>query len=133
MNEEDIRGKLLLPYIKDLGIDVSEILLERAFKIRLGKTKHATGRSDILCKRHNKNLFVIELKNDSIPITDDDVDQGISYARLLDDIAPFTIVSNGNVTRIFDSISKEELSGKNCGKSTFWKNGFLDMQIKITV
>lgn len=124
MNEEDIRGKLLLPYIKDLGIDVSEILLERAFKIRLGKTKHATGRSDILCKRHNKNLFVIELKNDSIPITDDDVDQGISYARLLDDIAPFTIVSNGNVTRIFDSISKEELSGKNCGKSTFWKNGF---------
>lgn len=124
MNEEDIRGKLLLPYIKDLGIDVSEILLERAFKIRLGKSKHATGRSDILCKRHDKNLFVIELKNDSIPITDDDVDQGISYARLLDDIAPFTIISNGIITRIFDSVTKEELSGRICGQSTFWKNGF---------
>jgi hypothetical protein len=124
MNEEDIKGKLLLPYLNDLGFNVSEISLEHAFSIRLGKKKHATGRSDILCKRHNKNLFVIELKNDSIPITDDDIDQGISYARLLDDIAPFTIVSNGIKTRIFDSVSKQELSGKICDQSTFWKNGF---------
>jgi hypothetical protein len=123
MNEENIRGKLLLPYIKDLGFDVSEISLEYAFKIRLGKKKYARGRSDILCKRHNKNLFVIELKNDSLPITDDDRDQGISYARLLDDIAPFTIISNGIITKIFDSITKEELSGKISVQSTFWKNG----------
>ncbi|PRZ22776.1 type I restriction enzyme HsdR N-terminal domain-containing protein [Flavobacterium granuli] len=126
MNEEDIRGKLLLPYIKDLGFDVSEISLEHAFSIRLGKKKHVTGRSDILCKRHNKNLFVIELKNDSIPITQDDIDQGISYARLLlDDIAPFTIVTNGKITRIFDSVSREELSGKISGQSSFWKNGYV--------
>ena len=117
MNEEDIRGKLLLPYIKDLGFDVSEISLEHAFSIRLGKKKHVTGRSDILCKRHNKNLFVIELKNDSIPITQDDIDQGISYARLLlDDIATFTIITNGKITRIFDSVSREELSGKISGQ-----------------
>jgi hypothetical protein len=124
MTEEDIKGKLLLPYIKDLGFDVSEISLEHAFAIRLGKKKHVTGRSDILCKKHNKNLFVIELKNDSLPITNDDIDQGISYARLLDDIAPFTIVSNGIITRIFDSVSKEELSGKICDQSAFWKNGY---------
>jgi hypothetical protein len=124
MTEEDIRGKLLLPFLKDLGIEVFEISLEYSFAIRLGKKKHLTGRSDILCKKHNKNLFVIELKNDSIPITDEDRDQGISYARLLDDIAPFTIISNGIKTRIFDSISKEELSGKFCNQSTFWKNGF---------
>lgn len=123
MNEENIRGKLLLPYIKDLGFDDSEIFLEYAFKIRLGKNKYARGRSDILCKRHNKNIFVIELKNDLLPITDDDRDQGISYARLLDDIAPFTIISNGIITKIFDSITKEELSGKISLQSTFWKNG----------
>ena len=123
MNEENIRGKLLLPYIKDLGFDDSEIFLEYAFKIRLGKKKYARGRSDILCKRHNKNIFVIELKNDLLPITDDDRDQGISYARLLDDIAPFTIISNGIITKIFDSITKEELSGEISVQSTFWKNG----------
>lgn len=127
MNEEDIKAKLLLPYIHDLGFDVSEILLERAFTIRLGKKKHVTGRSDILCKRHNKNLFVIELKNDSITITQDDIDQGISYARLLlDDIAPFTIVTNcRDTTKIFDSITRRELSGNNFfEQSSFWKNGY---------
>jgi hypothetical protein len=126
MTEEDIRGNLILPYLKDLGFDVSEISLERAFTIKLGRGKRKTGRSDILCKRHNKNLFIIELKSDSISITQDDITQGISYARsLLDDIAPFTIVTNGKSTRIFDSISKKEISGsKISDQSSFWKNGY---------
>ena len=135
MNEEEIRGRLLLPYLKDLGFDISEISLEHSFKVRLGKGIHKTGRSDILCKRHNKNLFVIELKNDSIKITQEDIDQGISYARLLlDDIAPFTIISNGKSTKIFDSISKNELTGKISEKSNFWKNGYTlstDDEIRI--
>lgn len=125
MTEEEIRGNLLLPYLKDLGFNVSEISLEKSFTIRLGRGKCKTGRSDILCKRHNKNLFVIELKNDSISITQDDIDQGISYARsLLDNIAPFTIVSNGKITRIFDSISRQEISEISISEqSSFWKNG----------
>lgn len=124
MSEEDIRGRLLLPYIKDLGIDASEISLEHSFKLRLGKTRHSTGRLDILCKRNNKNLFVIELKNDSVPITQEVIDQGISYARLLDEIAPFTIASNGIVTKIFDTVTKEELTGKIISEASFWKNGY---------
>ena len=95
------------------------------FSIRLGKRKHVTGRSDILCKKNGKNLFVIELKNDSIKITQSDIDQGISYARLLlDDIAPFTIVSNGKQTRIFDSITRKELKGNISDQSVFLTNGY---------
>ena len=125
MTEENIKNKIILPYIKDLGFDISEISFENTFSIRLGKTKRATGRSDILCKRHNKNLFVIELKSDSISITQDDIEQGISYSRLLlGNIAPFTIISNGKTTRIFDSISREELSGNISDQSSFWKNGY---------
>jgi len=136
MNEEEIRGNLLLPYLKDLGFETSEISLERSFKIRLGRGVQKTGRSDILCKRYNKNLFVIELKSDSINITQDDIDQGISYSRLLlDDIAPFTIVTNGKITRIFDTISRKEMSGnKISDQSSFWKNGYTlstDEDLKI--
>ncbi|WP_333667553.1 type I restriction enzyme HsdR N-terminal domain-containing protein, partial [Flavobacterium sp.] len=119
MTEEDIKAKILLPYLHDLGIDVSEISLEDSFKIRLGKTKKATGRSDILCKRHSKNLFVIELKSDTVPITDDDRDQGISYARLLDYIAPFTIITNGLETKVYDTITKEHITGNIAEKSSF--------------
>lgn len=134
MTEEDIKAKIILPYIQDLGFDVSELTLEKSFKIRLGKTTHATGRLDILCKRYNKNLFVIELKSDTVPLTNDDRDQGISYARLLDDIAPFTIVSNGIETKVYNSITKEELKGQISEKSTFWKNGYslsTDEEIRI--
>lgn len=125
MNEEEIRGKLLLPFLDDLGFDLSEISLEKSFSIRLGKSKHTiTGRSDILCKRNGKNLFIIELKNDSISINQEDIDQGISYARLLiDNIAPFTIVTNGKTTKIFDSISRKELTGTKISKqSSYWQN-----------
>ena len=119
MNEEEIRGKLLLPFLKDLGFDNSEIFLETSFSIRLGKTNHTIkGRSDILCKKNGKNLFIIELKNDSIAIKDNDIEQGISYARALDEIAPFTIVTNGKITRIFDTISKKELTGKNISEES---------------
>lgn len=137
MTEEEIKAKIILPYIHDLGFNISEIFLEDSFSIRLGKKRQLTGRFDILCKMHNKNLFVIELKNDSIPITQDDIEQGISYARLLmDDIAPFTIITNGETTRIFDSISRQELSGtKISDQSSFWKNGYtlstdLDLRIR---
>lgn len=125
MNEEDIRGKLLLPFLNNLGFDASEISLEKSFSIRLGKSQHTIkGRSDILCKRNGKNLFIIELKSDSVSITQKDIDQRISYARLLvDNIAPFTIITNGKTTKIFDSISRKELTGTKISKqSSYWHN-----------
>ncbi|MCU7549272.1 type I restriction enzyme HsdR N-terminal domain-containing protein [Chitinophagaceae bacterium LB-8] len=125
MNEEEIRGKLLLPFLNDLGFDVSEISLEKSFSIKLGKSRHTiNGRSDILCKRNGNNLFIVELKNDSISIEQEDIEQGISYARLLtDNIAPFTIITNGKTTRIFDSISRKELTGtKISDQSSYWQN-----------
>ncbi|XWW45656.1 type I restriction enzyme HsdR N-terminal domain-containing protein [Fibrella sp. USSR17] len=137
MNEEDVRGKLLLPFLNDLGFDRSEISLEKSFSIRLGKSQQVVqGRSDILCKRNGKNLFIIELKKDSISIEQKDIDQGISYARLLlDNIAPFTIITNGKLTRIFDSISREELTGKKISEySSYWKNDFTlstDVDLRI--
>ncbi|WP_281631562.1 type I restriction enzyme HsdR N-terminal domain-containing protein [Flavobacterium luteolum] len=134
MSEFDITGRLLLPYLLDLGIDRSEITFEDSFSIRLGRTKHATGRSDMLVKRHGRNLFVIEVKAESKKLTDADRDQGISYARLLDEIAPFTIISNGVSTKIYDSITKEELSGAISEKSAFYKNGYTlstDDELKV--
>lgn len=126
MNEEEIRGKLLLPYLNDLGFDSSEISLEKSFSIRLGKFERTiNGRSDILCTKNGKNLFIIELKNDSIIIDQEDIKQGISYARQLEgNIAPFTIITNGKTTKIFDSISGKELTGtKISEQSTYWQNG----------
>ncbi|SNT39746.1 Type I restriction enzyme R protein N terminus (HSDR_N) [Ekhidna lutea] len=136
MNEEDVRGKILLPFLSNLGFGESEVFLENSFTIRLGKSRIKTGRSDILCKRHGQNLFVIELKKDSKSIDQNDIEQGISYARLLqDNIAPFTIITNGKDTKIFDTISREDLTGSKISeKSSFWKDGCTistDFDLKI--
>ena len=57
MNEEEIRGKLVLPYLEDLGFELSQISLEKSFTIRLGKTvREISGRSDILCKRYHSDV-----------------------------------------------------------------------------
>ena len=134
-NEEDLKQKVVLPYIKSLGFTLNELELEKNFSIRLGrnvyrinnykKKENAKGRLDILCKSGDKNLFVIEVKPSNAKITQDDIDQGISYASLLlGNIAPFVLITNGKDTRVVDTISKKELSGKNIGfKSKFWKNG----------
>lgn len=132
-NEEDLKQKVVLPYIESLGFAKNELEYEKNFSIRLGRNvycinnckrkENAKGRLDILCKSGDKNIFVIEVKTVNAKITQDDIDQGISYARLLDQIAPFVLITNGKDTRVMDTISKKELSGNNIGlQSDFWKN-----------
>ncbi|MFA5033951.1 MAG: type I restriction enzyme HsdR N-terminal domain-containing protein [bacterium] len=134
MNEEDLKNKVVLPYLASLGLDLSELSFEKTFNLQLGRNIYKKigdkeslsilGRSDILCHRNHKNIFIIEVKSDEVDITQDDIDQGISYARLLDNIAPFVLVTNGKKTILVDSISKEDLTGKELGKqSNFWQKG----------
>ena len=137
MNEEEIRSKILMPYVNDLGFEISDISLEKSFKIRLGRKEEVIrGRSDILCKRQDQNLFIIEVKKDKHKITDKDVDQGISYSKaLVGNIAPFTIITNGKDCRIYDTITRSLLNGKRISdQSDFWKNGCtlsMDEDLKI--
>lgn len=131
--EEDLRFKLLNPFLQSLGFHTSEISLEKNFSLRLGtseinisnqESNLKRGRLDILCHKNKKNLFVIELKNDKQSISENDRDQGISYARLLDNIAPFTIVTNGHEVHIYDTITREKLNNSTfANESDFWNNG----------
>jgi hypothetical protein len=62
-----------------------------------------------------RNLLVIEVKAPDGTLTSNDRDQAISYARMLDDggIAPFSVVTNGRDTNIYDTITKELLTGQH--------------------
>lgn len=119
--EEDIKNKFVLPVLGGMGFEVSDIYFEKSIFLRLGKNVYKVdsdeqiekgmGRLDILIKGVNgKNLFIIEVKQDEKTINSEDIDQGISYARLVDPIAPFTIITNGKELKIFDSITKEDVS-----------------------
>jgi GTPase SAR1 family protein len=118
-NEEDIKNKLIVPYLKTLGFDSSEISFEKSFSVKVGKhvykidterqLKSLSPRCDILVKRNGRNLCIIEVKRNGSVIDQEDINQGVSYARLLDEIAPICIVTNGETTKLIDSVTRGDL------------------------
>jgi hypothetical protein len=128
LSEEDIRTKVVYEWLKDCGFTSDNILLEYTFKVKFGKqTKNFRPRADVLIKSvEGLNLLVVEVKATNHKLNNDDIDQAVSYARLLKDgIAPFTILTNGKDSRIFDSVTKEEINSASISAThTYVINGF---------
>lgn len=121
MNEEEIKIKIVLPFLRELGFIETDLLFEKSFSIRAGRNtfivdnskeiENINPRLDILVKDkiEQKNLFVLEIKSDQTQIQSEDIDQAISYSRLVHPIAPFSLITNGKEIKIFDTISKKEI------------------------
>lgn len=119
VNEEEIKIKLVLPWLAQAGVDRQELQFERTFSVRIGRQTipiggsstrdSAGGRLDILVRRHERNLLIVETKAEGVSLTDDDRDQAISYARLVHPIAPYAVVTNGSEYRLYDSITKKQI------------------------
>lgn len=115
--EEDVRTKLAYEFLKNSGVPVEQLSFERTISIRLGtKVKPMTGRIDLLVKNsEGKNLIIFEIKKPSHKIIDEDIDQAISYAKLVcGNIAPYTVLMNGqDEARLFCSYTYDEISAKD--------------------
>ncbi len=115
--------KFVVEYLKTLGFDTTEMAFEKSFFLKLGRFSYkietgqqvdaAQARLDILVSRAGKNLFIVEVKDDDISISAADIDQAVSYARLVDPIAPVCIITNGKDWRVIDSITEADISGEN--------------------
>lgn len=119
MNEEEIKVKYVLPWLQKSGVALNELQLERSFSVHIGRrsidvgttsiTDSAGARLDILVRRGERNLLIVEVKAEHISLTADDRDQAISYARLVHPIAPYAVVTNGSEYHLYDVITKERL------------------------
>lgn len=128
-SEDDIRSKVVYQWLKDCGFSEQQLHIEFSINLRLGKgirTIHS--RTDVLVKSiSGNNLLIIEVKKRDHSLVEADQQQAISYARSLADggIAPFTILTNGKDTRIFDSITGAEITGDRISSThPYVKNGF---------
>lgn len=123
-NEAELRAKVVDVWLRDHGFSSNQIRLEHSFTISLGRSsftvgssaqrrsKMARGRADYLVRTTDgRNLFIIEAKAPGTSLDEESRLQAVSYARLLTEggIAPFAIVTNGEQTQIFDSISGKSL------------------------
>lgn len=115
LNEETVKNRYLNPFLQRLGFDLSELSFEDRFTVRIGRKtlgpSTATGILDMLVKRREQNLFLVEAKRQGEELTTDDRDQGISYASLLRPIAPYVLLTNGDDFRLYSTLSKKEVSG----------------------
>ena len=117
MNEATFEARLhkeinrLFPLLKDIDIthqDQFQITLGHNTYLHDGtKRDKAYARADVLIKYKESNLAILELKAPGIALTDNDIIQGTSYARLLDPMPPLTIVSNGEDTRFFKTYDRK--------------------------
>lgn len=63
----------------------------------------ALARADVIVYYNDKPLAVLELKRPSVPLTEDDTQQGLSYARVLFPSPPLVVVSNGTDLRLLET------------------------------
>ncbi|MEY3498585.1 MAG: hypothetical protein RL308_254 [Bacteroidota bacterium] len=132
LSEDDVRTKVVYEWLKDCSIEPNEISIEFTIKLKLGHgVRTIYSRSDILVRNSKgDNLLIIEVKKPNHQLHQDDKSQAISYARALAEggIAPFTVLTNGTDTLIFDSVSGEELSGNSVQAS----HKYVKNQFKVT-
>lgn len=62
---------------------------------------------DILLTIDDKNIMLLELKKEGLKLSNQDVDQGISYARLVHPMPPITLISNGIDNLFYNTYNKE--------------------------
>jgi DNA-binding transcriptional regulator YiaG len=124
-NEESVKNRLLLPYLHRLGFSSSELHFEVGVSVRIGRTVHKAssvgGRLDILIRGGQTNLFLVEVKAEGLDLSDDDRDQAISYALLVEPIAPVVLLSNGTDHRLFETLTRRPLEEEEVtiGKAVF--------------
>ncbi len=71
------------------------------------KQEKVTGRLDVLLSFDDKPLAILELKSPGESLTEDDRNQGLSYAKLLTPQAPLLIVSNGEEAEFYQTFDGE--------------------------
>lgn len=98
-------------------LDGKTIGQQLTFTIRFGhavihvdgkKREFVTGRADILVSIDGVPSLVLELKRPGLGVNDDDVEQGLSYARVLHPRPPLVLVTDGTDRRIVETHSGME-------------------------
>lgn len=106
INEADFQAAIIARLREALPLLPANIRAERYLHLKLGhhhikvdgtgKGDAFRGRSDVIVFLDDKPLLLAELKAPGVPITDGDVDQGLSYARLNQPMVPLVLVTNGD-------------------------------------
>lgn len=106
INEADLQASIVARIQEALPFLKGKIRVERYLHLKLGhheikingastEKQGVKGRSDVVVFLDDVPLILAELKAPKVKITDDDIGQGLSYARLHQPMVPLVLVTNG--------------------------------------
>lgn len=109
--EEDVRIKVLVPYLSELGYDQNCIDYEVAIEVQEGRKRKRIFADAVVYANDKRTapILLCETKHPNEPLTRAVREQAVSYARLLDTIAPLALITNGSQTQVFHVLSKSRL------------------------
>ena len=111
----DAAARRVFPWLKDGDFDVEHVIEVQAGRNMISADGAANykrhGRADLILRRAGRPLAVIELKRPDIGLKPADGAQGLSYARLLQPMAPLVVVTDGAAVRFIDTYTGQPLWG----------------------
>ena len=81
-SEEDVKINVLIPFLKELGYETTEMRFENTIDVQIG-TKKASVRSDIEIFVDGNIQLIIDTKGPKISIAEKEILQSSSYAKLI--------------------------------------------------
>jgi type I restriction enzyme M protein len=111
-SEEDVKIKFLVPFLAHNGYKSDWIDFNKPIEVHEGRKQKTIFADAVVYTSAAKTapLIVCETKPPTEPLTNSDKEQAISYARLMDRIAPLVLLTNGLQSRVFQSLSKNRIS-----------------------
>ena len=113
-SEQDVISKVIIPDLASLGYREGStqsgsvvLRFEHPIHVQQGRERK-TIFADLVVFVNDVPIIVIDGKNPREYLTDNDREQVISYARLLDNIAPFAALCNGS-WQVFDAVRKQQV------------------------
>lgn len=110
-NEEEVKVQLVLPWLEKLGYKRDFMEFEKTITIQEGR-KSKSIFADIVIYTDKKKvtpLIVVDTKSPKEILSKSGRDQVISYARLLPKIAPIAVLTNGEMTQVFQTLDKTRI------------------------
>jgi Type I restriction enzyme R protein N terminus (HSDR_N) len=92
----------------------------KAFEVD-GFQSLARGRADLILRLNEAPVILLELKAPNIDLSEDDVRQGLSYARLHEPMIPLTAVTNGTETSVYSTFNGERIHGASMNEQILQK------------
>lgn len=110
-SEEDVKIHFTIPMLEKLGYKTECMSFEQTITITEGKKKKSIF-ADIVVytdKKKETPLLVVDTKSPNEILSRSDKEQVISYARLLNKIAPIAVLTNSFTTQIYQTLDKTRI------------------------